>query len=77
MDRAVTTTARTPAIAPGTPWRSREAVRRLIRAVFAQVTHTLLAPLARVLAPDHPPLRCRWSGIGAVSCACEVGRWDR
>lgn len=70
MGRASLKTATNPAIDPGAPWRIRLHVGPAFSTAFVQVTRTFVAPLARVLIPDHPPLRCRWSGTGAVSCTC-------
>jgi hypothetical protein len=66
----------TPAIDPGAPRRGLLPISATLHSLFAQVTRTILTPFARVLIPDHPPLRCRWSGTGVVSyvcCVLEVG----
>lgn len=72
MAEAARGAARMPAIEPGAPRRGLMTVSATLCGSFVQVKRTFLAPLARVLIPDHPPLRCRWSGTGAVSCACCV-----
>jgi hypothetical protein len=60
--------ANVSAIAPGAPRRGLGAMSATYAIAFVQVTRTLAAPFAKVLIPDHPPLRFGWSGTGAVSC---------
>ena len=64
--------AKVPALAPGAPRRGRGPRSATSVTAFLQVTRTLTAPFARVLIPDHPPLRFGWSGTGAVSCVVVV-----
>lgn len=70
--RPARNSANVPAVAPGAPRRGRGPMSATSTAAFVQVTRTLTAPFARVLIPDHPPLRFGWSGTGAVSCADSV-----
>lgn len=72
MVRPAVKTATTPAINPGAPRRGLVSLSATRHDLSVQVTRTFLAPLAQVLIPDHPPLRCRWSGTGAVLCVCCV-----
>ena len=67
-ERAAVTPARNPAFTPGTPRRGRGSLFSVPLSLFALVTRTRATPLAQVLVPDHPPLRCGWSGIGAPAC---------
>jgi hypothetical protein len=70
--RPARNSANVPAVAPGAPRRGRRPTAATSRGAFVQVTRTLAAPFARVLVPDHPPLRFGWSGTGAASCADSV-----
>jgi hypothetical protein len=72
VGRRLRNSANVPAIAPGAPRRGRGPVSATSQPTFVQVTRTLAAPFARVLIPDHPPLRFGWSGTGAASCADSV-----
>jgi hypothetical protein len=70
--RPAVKTAIDPAINPGAPRRGLLPISAASHGLFGQVTRTILAPLARVLIPDHPPLRFGWSGTGAASCVDSV-----
>ena len=68
VGRPVRKSAKVPALGPGAPRRGCGPRSATSVAAFLQVTRTFAAPFARVLIPDHPPLRFGWSGTGAVSC---------
>ena len=66
--RAKTEPARESAFTPGSQWRGLRALVSQDMWPFVLVARTPVPPLARVLVPDHPPLRFGWSGTGGTSC---------
>ena len=70
--RASTVPAMKSAITPGSQWRGLCALVSEDMWPFVLVARTLVPPLARVLVPDHPPLRFGWSGTGGTACAFSI-----